>query len=224
MLLFGCCSALKLMALIFQGESKCGLCKKVLSEQEEVIGLPPSSYTHHELHQYFDRGFHRSCYDNWNRKQEIEDLIKREKRDFEFSSSYKDMEEKYGPPSHKLNRTNLSSWILEEYKVGRRRFEDLEIENESFESQELEGIIFERCMLYVDFKNANLKNAQFLNGHVKTCDFRGANLSYARFENQGLEAARFSGCQVEGLIFISNHCYSQSNIDIESFGRYFAST
>lgn len=209
------------MALIFEGHTNCGICGKILKESDKITGLPPSSSQDNPLYNFFDQGFHQECFDNWDKKEEILDIIKRDRRDFELSEQYLEMKEKYGAPKNVLNKTNLATHILEKYKSGLRRFTDLEIENESLANENLEGIIFENCMLYVDFKNANLRNSQFLNGHVKTSDFRNADLTGARFENQGLESTRFKGAKTDNLIFINNSCYSKENLNIDDFEKYF---
>lgn len=70
------------MALIFLGSSKCSICNKVLNVDDEVIGLPPISDTGHPLYKYFDTGIHKSCYETWDKKEEIEALANKEKQDY----------------------------------------------------------------------------------------------------------------------------------------------
>lgn len=97
--------------------------------------------------------------------------------------------------------------IIEAYKNGQRYFVDVEMENENFDGQNLEGIIFENCFLYSSFRKANLKNAKFINGNVKTCDFTGANLTNAHFENVSVEGVLFNGAKKDGVYFDNNWCY-----------------
>ncbi|WP_139921153.1 pentapeptide repeat-containing protein [Hymenobacter sp. DG01] len=108
-----------------------------------------------------------------------------------------------------MDRTDLAVYILEKYKSGQRYFENLDIMNESLEGQNLDGITFENCSLYVSFRKANLTNAQFINGGIKTCDFREANLTGARFENVCIENAQFARAITIGTYFNNNSCYSQ---------------
>ena len=108
-----------------------------------------------------------------------------------------------------MNKTNLVPYILEKYQQGQRYFQDFDIENESFERQNLEDIIFENCLLYVSFRKANLKNAKFLNGGIKTCDFREADLTNARFENVGIEGSQFARAIVTNIYFNNNWAYGQ---------------
>jgi uncharacterized protein YjbI with pentapeptide repeats len=109
-----------------------------------------------------------------------------------------------------MTKTNLINYVLTQYSLGQRYFENLDIENESFEGQNLEDIVFEHCSLYVNFRKANLKNAQFLQGGIKTCDFREADLTNARFEYVCIENAQFARSITDGVYFNNNSCYGQN--------------
>jgi uncharacterized protein YjbI with pentapeptide repeats len=108
-----------------------------------------------------------------------------------------------------MNKTNLVPYVLEKYQQGQRYFDNLVMDNESFEGQNLEDIIFEDCSLYISFRKANLRNAKFINGGVKTCDFREADLTNARFENVCVESVQFSRSNTENIYFDNNSCYGQ---------------
>ena len=83
------------------------------------------------------------------------------------------------------------------------------MENESFEGQNLENITFEDCSLYISFRKANLRNATFVNGGIKTCDFREADLTNARFENVGIESSQFARAITTNIYFDNNWSYGQ---------------
>jgi hypothetical protein len=86
------------MALIFLGQSKCTICGNILEEGEDVIGLPAISNTTHPLYEYFDSGLHLKCFENWDKKNKVKDLIKAEKEKFKNSDYFKEMKEKHGIP------------------------------------------------------------------------------------------------------------------------------
>lgn len=109
-----------------------------------------------------------------------------------------------------MNRTNFAKDILEQYRKGQRYFVDLELENESFDYQNLQNIVFENCFLYSSFRGANLRNAKFINGNIKTCDFRDADLTNAYFENLTVESSQFSGAKTDGIYFDNNWAYGHS--------------
>lgn len=109
-----------------------------------------------------------------------------------------------------MNKTNLVPYVLEKYQQGQRYFQDLDMENESFEGQNLEGIIFEDCSLYISFRKANLRNAKFINGGIKTCDFREADLTNARFENLCVESSEFARAKTDNTYFDNNSAYGQN--------------
>ena len=108
-----------------------------------------------------------------------------------------------------MNKTNLVPYILESYQEGQRYFQNLDMENESFEGQNLQDITFEDCSLYISFRNANLKNAKFINSGIKTCDFRDTDLTNARFENVCIENALFARSKTDNIYFDSNSAFGQ---------------
>lgn len=73
------------MALIIIGSTKCGICGKILSAKDEITGLPPSSSHDNPLHHYFDQGFHQSCFDNWEKKNEVLEIVKKERNESYFA-------------------------------------------------------------------------------------------------------------------------------------------
>lgn len=101
-----------------------------------------------------------------------------------------------------MNKSNSVPLVLEKYQQGQRYFQDLDMENESFEGQNLEDITFENCSLYISFRKANLRNAKFINGGIKTCDFREADLTNAWFEN-----AQFARAKTDNIYFDNNSAY-----------------
>ena len=86
------------MAIIFLGKSKCPLCNEILTQEDDIIGLPPISDTSNLLYEYFDCGFHKTCYENWNKRKEIESILSNEKTNFELSDYYKEMSLKFDKP------------------------------------------------------------------------------------------------------------------------------
>lgn len=108
-----------------------------------------------------------------------------------------------------MNKTNLVPYVLEKYQDGQRYFQNIDMENESFDEQNLEDVVFENCSLYVSFRKANLRNAKFINGGIKTCDFREADLTNARFENVCIESAQFARSKTDNIYFDNNSCFGQ---------------
>jgi hypothetical protein len=86
------------MAIIFTGITQCALCGETLKDGDDITGLPPSSNTEHPLYKYFDCGFHSHCFDNWDRKNELLEMIKGERQKFINSDYFKEMVAKYGKP------------------------------------------------------------------------------------------------------------------------------
>lgn len=88
------------MALIFKGVTQCAICNKVLQESDAIIGLPASSNTSHPLYTYFDCGFHHSCFDKWEHKATVQQIIDEERKAYENSDYHKEMVAKYGLPKY----------------------------------------------------------------------------------------------------------------------------
>ncbi|RFS17877.1 pentapeptide repeat-containing protein [Emticicia sp. C21] len=114
-----------------------------------------------------------------------------------------------------MEKTNLVTYVLEDYKKGKRYFCDLDMYNESFDNENLEDIVFDGCNLYISFRGANLRNAKFINGGIKTCDFREADLNNAIFENVCIESSQFVRSKTDDVYFNNNSCYGQLVVQAE---------
>ena len=69
------------MAMVFIGQTECPICGEVLVVGDKIWSLPPISNTNHPLWKYFDVGLHKSCYENWDKKIEVEQLLQSERRE-----------------------------------------------------------------------------------------------------------------------------------------------
>lgn len=106
-----------------------------------------------------------------------------------------------------MEQTDIAPEVLAAYERGERCFRNLSMYLESFERQVLEDVVFEECILYVTFRHANLRNATFRNGGIKTCDFRDADLTGARFENLSVESSQYARAKTDGLVWTGNWAY-----------------
>jgi uncharacterized protein YjbI with pentapeptide repeats len=98
--------------------------------------------------------------------------------------------------------------FFEAYKNGQRHFFDLDFEYEDgFSENDFSNVIFEGCCLYLDFRNTNLTNAQFISCNIKEIDLRSANLTDALIKNCLVESAIFKGAIVKNFKFIDNYFY-----------------
>ena len=61
------------MALIIRGSTKCAVCGQVLTDEDEVAGLPHFAADPSDpLWRYSDAGFNRRCYESLPERVEIE--------------------------------------------------------------------------------------------------------------------------------------------------------
>lgn len=64
------------MAIILLGHTRCALCKVLLEESDEIIGLPAFAFENDPLYEYSDDAFHKKCYENWELRETVEINIK----------------------------------------------------------------------------------------------------------------------------------------------------
>jgi uncharacterized protein YjbI with pentapeptide repeats len=109
--------------------------------------------------------------------------------------------------------------FFEAYKNGQRHFIDLDFEYvDGFANKDFSNIIFEGCFLYLDFRESNLTNAQFIGCNIKEIDLRGCNLTNAYMTNCLVESATFKSAITGGFRFIDNYFYG-STIGQEDFNK-----
>jgi uncharacterized protein YjbI with pentapeptide repeats len=112
--------------------------------------------------------------------------------------------------------------FLAAYKNGQRLFINLDLEEEQggVSGEVLQDCIFENCFLFLDFRNADLTNSDFLSCNIKTADFRNAILTNTLFKNCSVESIMFKGAKVDKLIFEENYCYG-STVGQKDFEEHF---
>jgi uncharacterized protein YjbI with pentapeptide repeats len=109
--------------------------------------------------------------------------------------------------------------FLQSYKDGNRYFSKLDFECEDgFANQDFTGIVFENYFLWVDFRNSNLTNAQFIQCNIKEIDLEGANLTNATMTKCLIESAGFANAIVDGFKFFENHSFG-ATLEQEDFEK-----
>lgn len=84
--------------MIFLDRTKCAICGNVLATGDEVTGLPAFATKDSPLYPFSDAGFHTSCYEKWDKREEVEQIIAQKHKEFIESDFFKDMLAKYGRP------------------------------------------------------------------------------------------------------------------------------
>lgn len=98
--------------------------------------------------------------------------------------------------------------VEEAYNKGQREFIDVDlIDGKDFSGINLQGTTFKQSHFYTRFKNANLKDCQFISCNLKTCIFEGADLTNAVIKDCSVESIVLKGTNLEGLIFENNSAY-----------------
>ena len=62
------------MALIFLDSSLCSICNKTLKSNDNILGFASFLTNDHKFWKYSDSGMHKSCFEDWEYKEEFEKL------------------------------------------------------------------------------------------------------------------------------------------------------
>jgi|SRR5215469_5953140 len=60
------------MALIFPGKTRCGICDKVIGEDDAIVAFPAFLRLGHPLWRYSDGAFHERCFNESPDKEAVE--------------------------------------------------------------------------------------------------------------------------------------------------------
>jgi len=88
------------MAITLIGKSRCPLCGEILNAESSIISLPAISDVSNPLYHFFDSGIHESCFEKWDKKSEIDAILKDERIKYASSGYYKEMLAKHGKPKN----------------------------------------------------------------------------------------------------------------------------
>ena len=91
---------------------------------------------------------------------------------------------------------------MQRYAAGERSFEYIELmEGSSLHGAVLAGVIFNCSWTsLVDFREADLRNASFIESNVKVSDFRGADLRGASFRGCVLCGTVMKGAKLDDVV------------------------
>ena len=85
------------MVLIFLGKSLCPLCGRLLLKGEQLTALPAIADTTHPLYDYFDAGFHQTCFDQWDGREATREA-RLNRQLWEASPEYAQLVAEFGKP------------------------------------------------------------------------------------------------------------------------------
>jgi hypothetical protein len=71
------------MALIIRGKTKCPLCQKLITENDDVISFPAFLGVGHPLNRFSDSAFHRACFAKSPESIQVESLYRRYRKIWE---------------------------------------------------------------------------------------------------------------------------------------------
>ncbi|MEW4429738.1 pentapeptide repeat-containing protein [Paenibacillus pabuli] len=95
---------------------------------------------------------------------------------------------------------------------GEKHFKRVEItEYGKIRNFNFSGVIFEECMLSLDFTGSSFRSAKFINSNIKNSIFSETDLSNSEFFNNSIDACVFRNANIEEIIFLKNTQYSSEN-------------
>ncbi|MEK4434596.1 pentapeptide repeat-containing protein [Paenibacillus sp. FSL K6-2862] len=95
---------------------------------------------------------------------------------------------------------------------GEKHFKRVEItEYGKIRNFNFSEVIFEECMLSLDFTGSSFRSAKFINSNIKNSIFSETDLSNSEFFNNSIDACVFRNANIEGIIFLKNTQYSSEN-------------
>jgi uncharacterized protein YjbI with pentapeptide repeats len=103
--------------------------------------------------------------------------------------------------------------LLDKLQNGNLYFYRIEVNDGSLLNMDLKNVIFDECILSIDFTGSNLTNANFTNSNLKTCSFSGTNLTNAIMVGNLLDATEFKGAIIRGITF-KNNTYHSATLNI----------
>jgi hypothetical protein len=86
------------MALLLIGRSACRLCGEPLRAEYDLAGLPALADTSHPLYDYFDQGYHQSCFARWEHREAALAAVHTDQQRFTESAVYQQLLQKFGKP------------------------------------------------------------------------------------------------------------------------------
>lgn len=103
---------------------------------------------------------------------------------------------------------NTIEELIAAYKNGQRHFKNWNFEEDaSLKGYSLPDIHFEECFMFIDLRNVDLTQSQFVKCNLKTSDFREANLKGALIKNCSVESIMFRGANLEDFQFENNYYF-----------------
>ena len=72
-------------------------------------------------------------------------------------------------------------------------------------------VIFEECILSLDFTGSSFRHAKFMNSNIKASIFNETDLSHSEFINNSIDSCLFKNAQIDGIVFLKNTQYSSEN-------------
>lgn len=97
--------------------------------------------------------------------------------------------------------------LISQVKDGKKHFSRIDFGEGNISDCDLEGVVFEECLMLVEFSNVNLRHSRFIGCGIKTCVFDNVDLTNAEIMNCSVESVVFRDSNLEGLVFENNFSY-----------------
>ncbi|MGO4530384.1 pentapeptide repeat-containing protein [Paenibacillus sp. 2TAF8] len=109
--------------------------------------------------------------------------------------------------------TEMTIKILKDFvRSGRKHFKKVEVtEFGSIHYFNFDEVIFEECILSLDFTGSSFRHAKFVHSNIKASKFGEADLSNSEFINNAIDGCMFKNAHIDGIVFLRNTQHSNEN-------------
>ena len=99
--------------------------------------------------------------------------------------------------------------LIVKMKEGEKNFYRIDFGEKKVSNEIFDNVVFEECILSVDFSDSTFRNTRFINSNIKCTSFFDSDLSNMVIENCSVESVVFEKSAMDGVVFDNNYCYSK---------------
>lgn len=99
--------------------------------------------------------------------------------------------------------------LIAKIKEGEKYFYRIDFGEKEVSNEIFDNVVFEECILSVDFSDSTFRNTRFLNSNIKCSTFLDSDLSNMVIENCSVESVVFEKSVMDGVVFNKNYCYGK---------------
>lgn len=99
--------------------------------------------------------------------------------------------------------------LIAKIKEGEKYFYRIDFGERDIKNENFDNVVFEQCILSVNFTNSTFRNTRFINSNIKCTTFFDSDLLNMVIENCSVESVVFEKSVMDGVVFQKNYCYGK---------------